>query len=939
MEEEESLKFGQDIDELYEGRLYAYEKFMEILEEIYLKKDNINYLFHKKYITEPKLMDAYYDMEVDHDLYKKNILHSTFIVTSFSSIKKIVDKKKKYLAMQFLNSKTGKDIPKNQDIIDKYEDYLKNIENTINYSNIYIEESKFRRVGFSLDLLNELNYIEVIENNIPFIINLLSTGLSSLIIVDNTRSNINLEFEVCFTEDRKISFLVKIMSLENLVFETRNNLYCENIISEVLNSETYKTQSKSLDQARNKTIIIRYIKNSLNVLQRDMIKFNIKNKYYDINNIFKNSYFIFKCNSNNLNYIPDLTWTDIVEFFKKNKINLSGGLNRDKGMLSIIEFKLMNFINYVFNSNYISEEEKYDIINNSLKSHQIRIKMKDRITLENTHDGYVNNRSYMDYISWYNNRPKKNDINFSYPKEGSSLTLRIEPWLNVEELNNNNFQMDNKKLRILLLTKEGELEIKKEELSNNKRNLDLREIIYPKINFLANNNKHLSYFRKLSLNNIYGINTVRKYSTYNPIKDFNGITNIEILDDNNLSDIDITNVYTEIINNKNLSKEQKQLNMESLYYDISSDEQKDINFIKKNMPYKSNYKIIKSMETLRLKYEDKTLEKKFPKIFKLLNQSECLLITYSLIFILNARRINGWTKVSEIIGRKILYHLYYKTIKKNLNIQNISNINDIYIAQKNYSFDKFIEECEIVDINLDAIKIGDFFLEIFSHEPHIIIERVLGYKTDEESYIQKTGFIFKIADDVIEELSDNIFIDPDSIPMICKPKLWSKDLRGGNLLESFSNKSIFTGNINHGHDMKNLQILYDTINFLNRMEFEINNDLLKFIFTEKGKLLLNDIIFNNTDKSFILQSKTTIKLAELFRDETFFLPVKSDFRGRLYINSFYLNYQGSDFSRAFINFNEGCKLTEKGKYYLYIYGANLYNHKSINKESYEKRYN
>lgn len=70
------------------------------------------------------------------------------------------------------------------------------------------------------------------------------------------------------------------------------------------------------------------------------------------------------------------------------------------------------------------------------------------------------------------------------------------------------------------------------------------------------------------------------------------------------------------------------------------------------------------------------------------------------------------------------------------------------------------------------------------------------------------------------------FLDSATIPNFLKAKLWSDNNRGGYLLDDYTNQSIITGSAKHGHTIKNKAILYDTINYLNQLEFSVNNDLL-----------------------------------------------------------------------------------------------------------------
>ena len=69
----------------------------------------------------------------------------------------------------------------------------------------------------------------------------------------------------------------------------------------------------------------------------------------------------------------------------------------------------------------------------------------------------------------------------------------------------------------------------------------------------------------------------------------------------------------------------------------------------------------------------------------------------------------------------------------------------------------------------------------------------------------------------------------------------------------------------------------------------------------------------------------TLKLAELYSNVPFYLTVNSDWIVRLYTQSFFITYQGSDLSLAQLNFSDGQKLNKEGLYYLYIYVANNHN--------------
>jgi hypothetical protein len=93
------------------------------------------------------------------------------------------------------------------------------------------------------------------------------------------------------------------------------------------------------------------------------------------------------------------------------------------------------------------------------------------------------------------------------------------------------------------------------------------------------------------------------------------------------------------------------------------------------------------------------------------------------------------------------------------------------------------------------------------------------------------------------------------------------DLIGGNYLK-------------HGHEVKNRESLYQAVNYVNRIKFKINTDLLDYL-NGKGSFLLNEPI--PTDKSEVeayksneLQTKITLKIAQTYRDIDFYLNIHTD---------------------------------------------------------------
>lgn len=107
--------------------------------------------------------------------------------------------------------------------------------------------------------------------------------------------------------------------------------------------------------------------------------------------------------------------------------------------------------------------------------------------------------------------------------------------------------------------------------------------------------------------------------------------------------------------------------------------------------------------------------------------------------------------------------------------------------------------------------------------------------------------------------------------------------------------------------------------------------MIKFL-NDEGSYLLTEIKAEDE-----LQQSITLKLAETFINKILYLNVKADWRGRIYTESFFIDYQGSDLALALLNFAEGQILTDCGKDYLYIYGANNHNQSNISKDTYPNR--
>ncbi len=327
--------------------------------------------------------------------------------------------------------------------------------------------------------------------------------------------------------------------------------------------------------------------------------------------------------------------------------------------------------------------------------------------------------------------------------------------------------------------------------------------------------------------------------------------------------------------------------------------------------------IRKSVNTLEKHSQKGILKRRFKTLSNQLsgNKSEVVLLTIS-ILVSNYTKSSA-TNIAIQIGSNIAFLLYKKDIYKDINPQNFKN--------KFNNWKKFNE----LDSNVKLLKLGDYFINLFTNEPTQIFE----FGLDEEDLIDTNSErIMKIAPEYINMIKETLIVHPTSLPMISEPNEWSDTSYGGFFENKYAQEPINTGSSYQGHRIDNKKSLYDSVNLLNKIKFNVNKELLNYILNEGSYLLECDK--DDNDKRN-LQNSITIKVAKIYSKYNFYLNVNSDWRGRLYTNSFFLSYQGNDLSRSLIEFADGEKLSKEGLKYLYIFGANCYSDalgkKSINK--------
>jgi DNA-directed RNA polymerase len=210
---------------------------------------------------------------------------------------------------------------------------------------------------------------------------------------------------------------------------------------------------------------------------------------------------------------------------------------------------------------------------------------------------------------------------------------------------------------------------------------------------------------------------------------------------------------------------------------------------------------------------------------------------------------------------------------------------------------------------------------------------------------------------------------PFRIPMIVKPKPYFREKIKGVIVERLggyllndvqtADKLILDNwELKESTILKDANVVYALVNNMQSIGYKINKDLLKFI--DEYGIKYDLIIYNDhplSDKPYKILKKfekldleshlnkvelqeNILGLARVFSlVHEFFLPVRIDFRGRMYCVSEYLNYQSTELAKSLLLFSKGEKIKKsdiKAINYFKAFGANCYGNK-LDKKSWNDR--
>lgn len=411
----------------------------------------------------------------------------------------------------------------------------------------------------------------------------------------------------------------------------------------------------------------------------------------------------------------------------------------------------------------------------------------------------------------------------------------------------------------------------------------------------------------------------------------------------------IFNIIEEIFNS-NISTVEKQIALEKAIFEY------DIDFFRNNIQVISNEIQIFSQEYLNIsknydnlindyiKYRSIKLKKLFKQnrssgiIILMLNyMSKDRIISVIFKFILdkilfNHQYLDGMSKtVLLFMLAKYFTKIFMLSREDNKNVlksvENICSYSELKDLIKNFN-------------DTDFINLGETLYSLVVENSELIYTDLINKSQTRKETVVKINPIY-----LNKVISSNISLS--LLPMVANPKDVESNgdyypylVNNTNVL-ALEECKVIKGKYDQRFYSKGSEQFYDGINYINNLKFKINKDMLIVVLNEWGKKesiffkgynFPQEIYGNDTQdikrekiKHNALYSLyyNIINIAELFRDQTFFLPVYADFRGRIYTLSNYLSYQGNDLARSLLLFDSEESLSRKGLEYLKIYFTNL----------------
>ena len=343
-----SLEGNKKYKEYFLENCVWYNSIIQQKEEILYLKSLVELNFKKFLENSSKLRELNYEyvgnnvISINKDKINRKIFkNNKLILANFSSFSNFKNKK---INNNVIKNNKKIDLLINRKIISEENNLKnKNIFYKTNAKLLVLGEKKLKDVFWGFIYLNEENFLKkefYKDNKEMFVVmNALAISKYNLVIVDPYCKNSEfifysdgneLDINNDEIENKKYNkFSLKKTSLDNLVRETRENLFFE------YESDTENTDSEYSNKEKVKRILY-------------------------IQELYRKNIFVFL----------NCEWDLVVYKFRCNNIHISGGMNNRKILLGLLEFNFVRFLINLFsidilyrwiinsNNNYIKYEEK-----------------------------------------------------------------------------------------------------------------------------------------------------------------------------------------------------------------------------------------------------------------------------------------------------------------------------------------------------------------------------------------------------------------------------------------------------------------------------------------------------------------------------------------------------------------------------------------------------
>ena len=284
------------------------------------------------------------------------------------------------------------------------------------------------------------------------------------------------------------------------------------------------------------------------------------------------------------------------------------------------------------------------------------------------------------------------------------------------------------------------------------------------------------------------------------------------------------------------------------------------------------------------------------------------------------------------------------------------------ISNKQYYsewYNNLDEQSKYMEDNFFRLFLGQRLTDIYVKVG--LLEMVTASSTELGLYRDKeiSEYVWQIPANIKDILDyKSISVIPNKLPMIVKAKPYDHENLGGYLSnQKYTNDSLVINKVAYSKcSTIKLNTIYNVVNMLGGTGFKINSELLDFLTdyersVEWGLLYDNsNIEINKKDNKYERKEKrrlisqinlqnNILELADVFKKNTIYFPVRLDNRGRLYCTPHYLHYQSSELAKSLLMFSDPgiIKLTTKNSdYFLRIYGTNSFGN-GEDKKSFNQR--